>query len=278
MKQLAYVATPPAYIDLFEAIRDNKKSTAKAALVGEQAAIRARFTDYEVRFAAGTLQGMPLSTLDAVRTELRSCYGRNKGMKSLKKAIKDAQPVGRLLWCPYCGATTPGSHDHYLPAEKFPEFAAHALNLVPSCTRCNSTKDDDWLDAGARQYLHFYVDAVPAVPFLTVTIVSNAAVQAIGATFAVHQAGMSAASWALIEAHFRKLKLIELYDTYSNDLINTVLRSARSHLNAGGPSAVDFLAAEAIENASLYGEHGWRAVLYRAMSVHPDLDQWIAWL
>ena len=278
MKQLAYVATPPAYIDLFEGIRDNKKNAAKAALVGEQATIRARFTDYETRFAAASLQGMPPSTLGAVRTELRSCYGRNTGMKALKEAINGAQPDGRLLWCPYCGATTPGSYDHYLPAEKYPEFAAHALNLVPCCTRCNSTKDDDWLNAGARQYLHFYADPAPAVPFLTVTIVSNAAAEAIGATFAVQQAGMSVASWALIEAHFRKLKLIELYDTYSNDLINTVLRSARSYLSAGGPSAAHFLAGESFENAILYGEHGWRSVLYRAMSVHPDLDQWIAWL
>ncbi|QXQ06843.1 HNH endonuclease [Sphingosinicellaceae bacterium] len=278
MKQLACVATPPAYIDFFEGIRDNKKGAAKAALVGQQAAIRGRFTDYETRFAIDTLQDMPPSTFDIVQMELRSCYGRSKGMKALKKAIKEAQPDGRLIWCPYCDATTPGSHDHYLPAEKFPEFAAHALNLVPCCTRCNSTKGDDWLDAGARQYLHFYRDAVPAVPFLTATIVSNAAAQAIGATFAVQQAGMSAASWKLIEAHFRKLKLIELYDTYSNDLINTVLRSARSYLNAGGPNAAGFLAAEAVENASLYGVYGWRAVLHRAMSVHADLDQWIGWL
>ncbi|WFU88750.1 hypothetical protein QA644_06720 [Rhizobium sp. CC1099] len=278
MKQLTPVTTPPAYIDIFEEIRDNKKGAAKAALFGAQAAIRSRFTDYEARFTADTLQGMPPSTLAGIKTELRSCYGRNKSMEALKQAIKDAQPKGRLQWCPYCGATTPGSYDHYLPAEEFPEFAAHALNLVPSCTRCNSTKDDDWLHAGARQYLHFYRDAIPVVPFLTVVITSNAAAQAVGATFAVQQAGMSAASWALLEAHFRKLKLMELYDSYSNDLINTVLRSARSHINAGGPSAADFLANEAQENADLYGDYGWRAVLLREMSVHPHLDQWIAWL
>lgn len=278
MKQLTFVTTPPSYISIFEGIRDNKKTAQKTALVGEQTAIRNRFMDYENHFTANTLQRMPPSTLGAVKKELRSCYGRNKGMKALKNMIQDAQPKGRLLWCPYCGATTPGSYDHYLPAEKFPEFAAHALNLVPSCTRCNSTKDDDWLSAGARQYLHFYRDAIPTVPFLRVTIVSNAAAQAIGATFAIQRAGMSAASWALIEAHFRKLELVELYNTYSNDLINTILRSARSYINTGGPSAADFIAAEAIENASLYGEHGWRAVLHRAMSVHPDLNLWITWL
>ncbi|OAE49077.1 hypothetical protein A7J42_20525 [Brucella intermedia] len=149
--------------------------------------------------------------------------------------------------------------------------------MVPCCTRRNSIKDDDWLHNGARQYLHFYRDAIPAVPFLTVAITSNAAAQAIGATFAVHQAGMTAESWALIEAHFLRLKLIELYDSYSNDLINTALRSARSHINAGGPCAAAFLTNEANENAVLYGDYGWRAVLLREMSIHPDLNQWIAW-
>lgn len=278
MKSLTPVRTPPDYIDIFEDIRDNKKKAAMAVLVGAQAAIRSRFVYYEICFAANTLQCMPASTLTNIRTELRSCYGPNKGMKALKQAIKNAQPTSRLLWCPYCGATTPGSYDHYLPAEKFPEFSAHALNLVPSCTRCNSIKDDDWLHAGARQYLHFYRDAIPAVPFLTVAITSNAAAQAIGATFAVQQAGMTAESWALIEAHFRRLKLIELYDSYSNDLINTALRSARSYINAGGPCAAAFLTNEANENAVLYGDYGWRAVLLREMSIHPDLNQWIAWL
>lgn len=278
MKQLAAVTTPPDYIDIFEQIRDNKKAAAKAALTNAQTAIRNRFAEYGAHFAADTLQGMTPSTVGGIRAELRSCYGRNKVMKDLKLRIRNAQPKGRLLWCPYCGATTPGSHDHYIPAEKFPEFAAHALNLIPCCTRCNSTKDDDWLHVGARQYLHFYRDAIPSVPFLTVTITSNAAARAVGATFAVQQAGMSAKAWVLMESHFRKLKLLELYDSYSNDLINTALRSARSHVNAGGPSAAAFIGNEAVENADLYGEHGWRAVLLRAMSDHPHLDHWIAWL
>lgn len=278
MKQLVPVTPPPNYIDIFENIRDKKHDPARTTLVGAQAVIRARFTQYENHFAANTLHDIPDSTLLGIRNELRSCYGRNKGMDGLKQAIKDAQPKGRLLWCPYCGATTPGSHDHYLPAKKFPEFAAHALNLIPACTQCNSTKDNDWLDVGARQYLHFYLDAIPVVPFLTVTIISKVIARAVGATFTVQQAGMSPGSWALMEAHFRKLKLIELYNSYSNDLINTILRSARSYVNAGGLSAASFLDNEAQENASLYGEYGWRAVLLRAMSIHPHLNQWITWL
>lgn len=279
MKPLIPVAVPPTYISIFENIRDKKKKgPAKTALSNAQDAVRGRFIDYENRFHADTLHEISASTLAGISDELRSCYGNNKGMLALKQAIRDAQPKGRLVWCPYCGASTLGSHDHFLPAMKFPEFAAHALNLVPACTRCNSTKDDDWIHAGARQYLHFYRDAVPAVPFLTVAITSNSAARAVGATFAIQQANMSIESWTLMESHFRRLGLIELYDYYSNDLINTILRSVRSYINAGGPDAAVFLASEAVENGTLFGDYGWRAVLLRAMSVHPDLDQWVAWL
>lgn len=278
MKKLDPISTPPDYIEIFERIRDRKRGVAKAVLVRNQAAIRTRFIDYETRFANNSLQGISDSTLGGIRAELRSCYGRNKEMNALKEAIRDTQPTGRFVWCPYCGATTPTTHDHYLPAEKFPEFAAHALNLVPACSRCNSTKDDDWLNAGLRQYIHFYLDEIPISPFLTVNITTNFVAQAVGANFAVQQAGMQPASWGLLEAHFRRLKLIELYDKYSNDLISTVLRSARSYIRAGGLDAATFLFNEATENATLYGEHGWRAVLLREMSRHQDLGQWIAWL
>lgn len=279
MKSLNAISPPPDYIDIFEDIRDKKKKAARAMLVAAEASIRSRFIHFEICFAANTLHGLPPSVFAHIKNELRSCYGKNVGMVALQKAIKQAQPKGRLVWCPYCGATTPGSHDHYLPAEKFPEFSAHALNLVPSCTRCNSIKDDDWLDAaGARQYLHFYRDAIPVAPFLTVNVSSNTAAQAVGATFSIQRAGMPASSWALIESHFRKLHLIELYDSYSNDLINLALRSVRSHLSAGGADAAGFLAGEALEAAELYGEYGWRAVLLGEMSTHPHLDQWVSWL
>ncbi|MEY8095820.1 HNH endonuclease [Falsihalocynthiibacter sp. S25ZX9] len=279
MKQLLPVQTPPNHIDVFESIRNNKKrGLAKTALLLAESDIRDRFTEYETRLSADTLAAMPASTLGGIRDELRSCYAPTKRMNELKQAIRDAQPKGRLLWCPYCGATTPGSYDHYLPAGRFPEFAAHALNLVPACGRCNSTKGEEWLNAGARQYLHFYQDAIPVVPFLSVTITSDHAACAVGATFSVQRAGMQAEEWALVEAHFQNLRLIEYYDGYSNDFINTILRSARSYISNGGASAADFLASEAAENASLYGEYGWRAVLLNAMSTHPDLSLWIAWL
>lgn len=279
MKELVPVVPPPSYISIFEKIRDNKKAPGKGVIVASESDIRKRFIELEACLAAERIEAVSASSLEAIGAELRSCYGQNKGMRALKASIVAAQSKGRLLWCPYCGATTPGSHDHYLPASKFPEFAAHALNLIPACTRCNSTKDDDWLcPAGTRQYIHFYVDSIPDAPFLCVDIVSNDALRAVGATFSIVRAAMGDDEWRLLSTHFRKLKLIELYNYYASDTINTILRSARSHVNAGGVSPAAFLESEALDSEELHGRYGWRAVLLRAMSAHPDLCSWIEWL
>jgi hypothetical protein len=279
VKRLLPVPNKPSHIDRFEMIRDGKRDLAtKAAIKGEEVAIRLRFAAYRTLLAANALHNLPDSTLTAMEKELRSCYSPAKGINAIKENIVSAQPKGTLIWCPYCGATSPGGYDHYVPAKKFPEFAALAVNLVPICSRCNSTKDDDWLLAGSRQYLHFYRDRIPNVPFLTVTLGSVTAAKAISARFELHRAGMEDDAWELLESHFRKLNLIRLYNTKSNDLVSVVLRSARSYVGAGGTDVAAFLANEASESATLYGRYGWRSVLYKGISEHPQLPVWMSWL
>lgn len=278
MRKLANLATPPTHIKRFEDIRDKKNRAPRKRLADKQADIRARFIDYETRFAHNTLAAMPASSLAAIKNELRSCYGRNIGMKALQDAIEAAQEDGRLVWCPYCGITTPTSYDHYLPADEFPEFAAHALNIVPACAKCNSAKDDIWLTAGVRQFIHFYLDDIPVLPYLSVQLIANPIAQAVGAVFAFGQAGMPAPIWAVMEPHFRRLKLIERYNRQSNTLVLQALKVSRVHLDSGGHDAALFLANLSADHANLFGYYDLRAVLWRAMSADPDLPVWIGWL
>ncbi|WP_215754549.1 HNH endonuclease [Acetobacter sp. P5B1] len=269
---------PPTHIQRFEYIRDKKNIISRNKLVNQQADIRARFIDYETRFAHNTLAGIPASPLLAIKDELRSCYGRNSGMKALQDAIEAAQEDGRLVWCPYCGITTPTSYDHYLPASEFPEFAAHALNIVPACAKCNSAKDDIWLTTGVRQFIHFYLDDIPVFPYLSVQLVADPLAQAVGAVFGLSQAGMPASIWAVMESHFRRLKLIERYNRQSNTLVNQALKVSKVYLDSGGHDAALFLENLAADQANLFGSYDLRAVLWRAMSADPDLPVWIGWL
>lgn len=278
MKKLAPLPVPPTHLARYEAIRDSKRNPARQVLVDNHAQIAARYQMLATRAAEGALENIGSSPLLAISAELRGCYGgKTNSLLDLKKAIKDRQSKRQLKYCPYCGTTTNETHDHYLPGARFPEFAVNALNLVPCCFRCNTIKDDDWLDAaGRRRYLHFYVDEVPDVDFLRVELFVLPPLVGVGARFRVEQAGMNDGSWRLIRSHFDRLHLIDRYNESANDEIAEMLEDAANFLAEGGDSATAFLHRQSQSARQIFGRNNWRAVLLRALGDHPGLEAWIA--
>lgn len=274
MKQLVPLATPPSHLERYVAIRNRKKIVTRNVLIAHHAQIEARFDALAARIAAGDLETIGASTLLAISKELRLCYGsETKKLEELRAAIKEAQATGQLKYCPYCQTTLGGTDDHYLPAVLFPEFAVHPVNLVPACSTCNTTKGDAWLDgAGRRLFLQFFTDAIPAVDFLQVTLVTSPGVRSVGARFQLVQAGMSNADWELIRSHFDRLHLIERYEELGNDEIGIMLDSGRSHREAGGADVRHFLGLEAGKAERRFGRNHWRARILAALAAHPDVE------
>ncbi len=198
-------------------------------------------------------------------------------MTQLKRAIQDAQPKRLLKYCPMCGTTLPRTFDHYMPAVRFPEFAVHPLNLVPCCSTCNSTKDDDWLSvAGDRLFLHAYTDEIPDLQFVKVTLHEDPALAGVGATFSLERPrGVDNELWGLIDSHFRRLKLINRYDEQSNDEVAEILADCRQYRDTGGPNIRSFLDGCAVDRGTVYGRNHWIAVLMKAMVDHPNLLAWV---
>lgn len=52
--------------------------------------------------------------------------------------IRRIRKTPKLVCCPMCGSHHPGTLDHYLPRESFPEFSILPCNLIPACPHCNS--------------------------------------------------------------------------------------------------------------------------------------------
>lgn len=67
-----------------------------------------------------------------------------------------------LLCCPMCGSGHPGTLDHYLPREAFPEFSILPTNLVPACSHCNSgVKGGRYRGAATpERFIHPYYDVI----------------------------------------------------------------------------------------------------------------------
>lgn len=67
-----------------------------------------------------------------------------------------------LLVCPSCGDSgAPGTLDHYLPKDVFPELAIVLANLTPMCSDCQQEKGTEYLSVnGFKKYIHPYYDNI----------------------------------------------------------------------------------------------------------------------
>jgi hypothetical protein len=67
-----------------------------------------------------------------------------------------------LLFCPCCGEDgAPGTLDHYLPKDVFPELAICLANLTPMCDRCQREKSTKYIsDSGYKTFIHPYFDII----------------------------------------------------------------------------------------------------------------------
>lgn len=279
MKRLTALETDPTYVDRYVSIRNRKHLKVRKPLIAVHAFIEERYLTLAEAVADDSLSEMKVDARAApIREVLRACYdGSTQPLRDLKKAIVDAQPKRLMKYCPMCGTTLHSTFDHYLPAVRFPEFAVHPLNLVPCCSKCNSTKDDDWLSAsGRRQYLHAYSDELPDRQFVTVSLHEQDGLSGVGATFSlVKPHGVPAGTWELIKSHFERLHLLDRYDEQGNDEIAEILSDCGTFVETGGGDVREFLSALAKDRRAVYGRNHWRAVLMESLSVHENLETWL---
>lgn len=279
MKNLIALPDDPTYLDRYLSIRQKKHKATRTTLTDAHELIVQRYKIHAEALTNGSLANIQRSE-NAIQLSvpLRACYDKaTQPLKQLKQAILDAQPERLLKYCPMCGTTLPSTFDHYMPGVKFPEFAVHPLNLVPCCSICNSTKDDDWLSAaGNRQYLHAYTDHIPDLPFVKVTLHEDPALTGVGATFSLERPeNIADDKWHLIDSHFCRLKLIQRYDERGNDEVAEILANCCQFLSAGGQNVRKFLKGCAKERRAIYGRNHWIVVLMDAIAQHNNFKVWL---
>jgi hypothetical protein len=77
-----------------------------------------------------------------------------------------------LLCCPMCGSQHPGTLDHYLPRESFPELSILPCNLIPACPHCNSGVKKGLYrgTASPERFIHPYFETLAKGPIWHVEI------------------------------------------------------------------------------------------------------------
>ncbi|MDR3581312.1 MAG: hypothetical protein P4L44_15225 [Oryzomonas sp.] len=272
MKRIRKVATPPTYIDRHKAIVSAKNTgVVKESLETLEANVALRFATYNDAFNNNELHEITESLhMQAYMDDLQSCYKKStKPLRDIFKAIKEAQLTRSLLYCPYCGIALPKTHDHYLPEGRFPEFSAHALNLIPCCSSCNSIKTDRWLAGNNRIFINYYLDPLPDDQYLHIRIQSNPGSMAFGAVFSIVRPHMIVDDqlWGLIESHYRELHLLDRYKEDVNEEVSAVYDICCTHLQNGGHNIENFLRDLSDRNATVFGQNNWRVVLWKALAL-----------
>ncbi len=274
MKMLNRVPNPPTYISRHNDIVDAKTNlVVQASLNSIKSEVTARYQCFQNELVHRNLHGISKDDLMLEnKDDLLSCY-KNKTKKTLAifDEIKSSQNDGSLSKCPYCGITRAGTYDHYLPEANYPEFSVHAINLIPCCAECNSTKGNRLVSGGVRQFLHFYSDPIPNQQFLHVEITTRPNSLAYGVRFFLQKPqGYSNTDWQLIENHFKRLKLLNRYKEESNDEVITCFSASKSFIKNGGVDVAGFIGDICDDEELKLGGSHWRVVLKRQLALMPD--------
>ncbi len=128
--------------------------------------------------------------------------------------------LSHLSKCGYCNLNTPTDLDHYLPKQSFVEYAFCPINLVPSCSHCNSIgKKGEHVPTSSSDVLfHPYYDDPDDGKWLAV----NMSVNTTGLCVRYHvkqPLNWSVDKFRKIEFTFDKLGLSEVY---SQDLLSNL--------------------------------------------------------
>jgi hypothetical protein len=190
-----------------------------------------------------------------------------------KKVRGDLLGRPEVARCPFCGIGETSTLDHYLPKETYAEFSIFPQNLLPSCSPCNTRKNDLVIneETDVRLFLHPCYDAIPEQQFLEVRTSLLEGVLVISYRLS-RPLGMQNVTFQHLGSHFAQLNLADRYRRMSLSHLGeeypSLLRTYGVARDAGRVSQK--LTDTADDKAEIFGENFWLVVLYRALAA--DLD------
>lgn len=221
---------PPTapFINWYNLIAEAKHLRMQKQLTNIGGLVSNRYARYESRFDANQLHRIrPSYKLAAKRGVLEHCYDvETEPLTQLKASILEDQLDWIAYTCQYCTVGAVETFDHYIPKSSHPEFAVLALNLIPSCSVCNGKKNRFWAKGTARLFLNLYSDQLPNARYLFCRISMADGVPV--ARFSLRNAsGVPGRLYTIIRRHFKRLNLVERYNSKASTEITETLASMK---------------------------------------------------
>lgn len=266
----------PPYIDGYLSIVDRKKSPRKEILENAINIVIDRYDLYDYRFSENQLELFdPLQFDHSVAEALLHCYeGKQKELEKIKIIIKESQVSVYKIVCAYCSIDSASSFDHYLPQSDYPEFSVMPLNLIPSCSVCNSFKGDDWKDSTSRIFINYYLDDFLSYRFIKMEInKSNVGLYTVQAV--PHRpVGMSISDYNIVESHFGNLRLGERFRRQGSVELGTAISTIKNVKDVIGIKSKvilkNLLRQQQHSSELEFGINSFKGNFYKALSESSD--------
>lgn len=267
--------TQPAdnFVADFLAIREAKHAPRRERLRRLEPYVLAKYATFVA--SSAQLETVPRRQLSRLAKDaLRHCYdGSGQNLSRMKRDFLDGLSKAALARCPYCMLRQPGTIDHFLPIDLYPEFAVLVLNWVYACGTCNLKKGIRLIDA-PRAVLSPYFDAISsAQPLLyaRVTIVANTP----NVIFDVPDPNPfqpQAALSGIAKRQFDELELKRNLELEANSALTSTIGEIvyEADWPITAQNLIDRLHARRANLENL-GINDWQRRLYEAMEVCPDL-------
>jgi len=193
------------------------KGKKKARLKAIEAGMKIIYDEYDDRFANSDVHNQPMHKLRIDEQDyLRSLYVSGNDITALiRKDYNERIERHNRLYigkCPYCTLSEANTLEHILPKQSYPEYAVHAYNLIPCCSKCNSYKGDDIKDrSGIPLTLNFYYHDPNAFQYLEADFLTDLNEYPIFVYSLKFPDGCDKLLKKIIENHYDKLHLLDRF-------------------------------------------------------------------
>jgi hypothetical protein len=250
-----------------KAARRTRNRDLRQELLAQAASVGARVAEYLELAEDEELFRLATEARGALGAEMARIYDRvlvRGAGRPLYNRIKGSAKYAR---CPFCGQRDVKTVDHYLPKQRYPEFAVFAANLIPCCSDCNKAKGEHLAGVRAAQIFHPYFDdwSMHRIVHANVAVGDK-----VDVTFEVRPVpGLSPETLARARTHFELLELGRLYS--AGAAVELVENKAmfRRNFQMGAVALRTELSyiAQSRQGANL---NSWRAALYWGLAESED--------
>jgi hypothetical protein len=230
--------------------------------------IKKAFSEYEKAFRINSIETLiSVGYTGKERNDLQNLYSfKSQKLQELLKNVTTTISNRKRSTCTNCTVSEINSFDHSLPQTEFAEFVVNPLNLIPSCTNCNSRKGKFYVKNGEKLFLNLYTDKIPDIQFLKAEVDVEGLLE-IEIKFHLYKPkGMDDKIFALIKSHYTKLKLFKRFLDNADDVVSEFENDIVPYLKMLSKKEIEECVNETLErNRILYGRNYWKCVLKEAL-------------